>query len=88
MRANACKPPGTCVDPTHHMAHLKTCRILLSRGCSADVRCVLCGRRIACEMARTKDPRLVKALRMVANGVDPEEAWADCGRPTTRRNFE
>ena len=48
----------------------------------------LCGRRIACEMARTKEPMLLKALRMVANGADPEEAWRAGGKPMTRPHYD
>lgn len=37
---------------------------------------------------RHKDPNLVKALELAATGVDPLEAWQDCGEPTTRGHFQ
>ena len=81
MRADACKPPGTCVDPTLHMARLQTCRILLSRGCSA--LCSLCTLWQAV-MGMHKSAQLVSALKMVANGMGWQQAFLTYGWGTSQ----
>ena len=78
MRADACKPPDTRVDLTHHMARLQTCRILLSRGCSA--LCSLCT-LWQTVMGRQKSAPLVSALKMVANGMDWQQKRTSLANP-------
>ena len=72
-RVDGHKPPGARVAPTHHMARRQTCRILLAHGSPCGFSLSrLCTQA---EMGRSKDPQLVKALRMAANGMEWQQAY-------------